>query len=225
MSKRDDLKKLRSQQKGVRSEDTPAENYSINAAKMAAIQNQPVEKVMEPQNIQVNQNIMPPYSVENTIPSPVYQQTTPAPTVFQVEPPAETIEANPAASYSIANEPGKRISVSLRTENKNWMHRTAMRCGLSIQDYVNILIKEAWEREQVHPYIWDENDPLPERIPSNQTVLVAIKLTNVNIDRTKRMRASHCMTMTYYMNYLIEQEILREQTEGMRKPIFDLSDE
>ena len=101
------------------------------------------------------------------------------------------------------------------------MHRTALRCGMSIQDYMNILIEEAWNREQTTPYLWNEDEPIPERIPSSKTILVAIKLSNVNIERSQRMRAARCMTMTYYMNYLIEEEIKREQLEGMRRAIFD----
>lgn len=145
-----------------------------------------------------------------------------APLSYQTaEPVKEELRPSRSIPYTVANEPGKRISVSLRTENKNWMHRTALRCGLSIQDYMNILIEEAWQREQSSPYLWNEDDPIPERIPSSKTILVAIKLTNVNIERSQRMRAARCMTMTYYMNYLIEEEAKREQLQGMRRAIFD----
>lgn len=157
---------------------------------------------------------------------PVSAQPAPAPTAAPLsyqpaEPVKEEVRPSRSIPYTVANEPGKRISVSLRTENKNWMHRTALRCGLSIQDYMNILIEEAWQREQSSPYLWNEDEPIPERIPSSKTILVAIKLTNVNIERSQRMRAARCMTMTYYMNYLIEEEARREQLQGMRRAVFD----
>jgi len=178
-----------------------------------------VAPVMATQPVAAQAPIMPA-APQQEIPA---QNVRPAaPLSYQTaEPVKEELRPSRSIPYTVANEPGKRISVSLRTENKNWMHRTALRCGLSIQDYMNILIEEAWQREQSSPYLWNEDDPIPERIPSSKTILVAIKLTNVNIERSQRMRAARCMTMTYYMNYLIEEEAKREQLQGMRRAIFD----
>lgn len=207
-SKREQLKNLRSAQKQVHSDETPAENYSNNAAKVMT-ESEP----QAPANTVSSEKKVEAINATETAASPALQ---PAPM-----PIAQAESASIQSVHSVTNEPGKRISVSLRTENKNWMHRTAIRCGLSIQDYMNILIEEAWQREKAQPYVWNENDPLPERIPSSKTVLVAIKLTDENIEHSKRMRAAHGMTMTYYMNYLIEEEAKREQQEGMRHPVFD----
>ena len=137
------------------------------------------------------------------------------------EVPKTTIRKTKTSYKSVAQEAGKRISISLKIENNNWMRRTAMRCGLSIQDYMNILLDEAWAREKRSPYVLKDTDPLPERIPSNKTILVAIKLTDNNINRSKRLRATHCMTMTSYMNYLIQEEMKREEKYGIRAAIFD----
>lgn len=206
MSKRDELKKLRSAQRNTRTDDTPAEDYSKNAAE--ALHSEKEEVFPPSETVAKNPSI------------PATPQPTLQPEKAEEK---ETVEQKETpAHYSITNQPGKRISVSLKNENKNWMHRTAMRCGLSIQDYVNILIEEAWKREMENPYIGNDTDPLPERIPSNQTVLVAIKLTNENIDRSKRLRAAHYMTMTGYMNFLIEEEMRREKEIGMRRPVFDV---
>ena len=209
MSKRDELKKLRNAQKNQHTDDTPAEYYSINAAK--ALETEKKSEITIP----------PETERKESVPAALEQKTDAKNesgfiNAEEVLPLKENSLPN-----SISNLPGKRISVSLKIDNKNWMHRTAMRCGLSIQDYVNILIEEAWEREKQHPFIGNDTDPLPERIPSNQTVLVAIKLSNENIDRSKRLRASHYMTMTGYMNFLIEEEIRREKESGMRKAVFD----
>ena len=232
-TKRDRLKKMRDEHKTVVNEETPAEEYVEAAA------NYHEEAVTAPQKREKASKA--PEEPQNILkePSPVAAVSAPvqeAP-VMQVQPAAAPVIQQPVAPmgqpqraaaprtpsvpYSVANEPGKRISVSLRTENKNWMHRTALRCGMSIQDYMNILIEEAWNREQTTPYLWNEDEPIPERIPSSKTILVAIKLSNVNIERSQRMRAARCMTMTYYMNYLIEEEIKREQLEGMRRAVFD----
>lgn len=213
MSKRDELRRLREAQKNVRSEETPAEDYSNSAA-----------AVIQAESVKADPAVAETRKVPEELPErseSALEAEHPSTNLPQPMEKAEDEETNTISVYSVTNEPGKRISVSLRSENKNWMHRTAMRCGLSIQDYVNILILEAWEREKQHPYVFREEDPIPERIPSNQTVLVAIKLTNSNIEKTKRMRASHCMTMTYYMNYLIEEEMKREKEEGMRRAVFD----
>ncbi len=210
MSKRDELKKLRNAQKNTHSDDTPAEDYSKNAAEALETENEP----------SVQEEIAP--EKEISVQAPVKQE--PIIKKESISHSSDEIvsrKEREIATYSISNLPGKRISVSLKIDNKNWMHRTAMRCGLSIQDYVNILIEEAWEREKQNPYVGNDEDPLPERIPSNQTVLVAIKLSNENIDRSKRLRAAHYMTMTGYMNYLIEKEMEREKESGMRKAIFD----
>ncbi len=180
---------------------------------------EPIAPVVSPQPATVQ---IPPISAttQQAVPTPPVRAA--APVSYQpVETVKEDVRPSRNVPYTVANEPGKRISVSLRIENKNWMHRTALRCGLSIQDYMNILIEEAWLREQSSPYLWNEDDPIPERIPSSKTILVAVKLTNVNIERSQRMRAARCMTMTYYMNYLIEEEIKREQLQGMRRAIFD----
>lgn len=209
MSKRDELKKLRNAQKNTHSDDTPAEDYSKNAAEALETEKEtPVqEKVAVEKEVSVKAGKQEPEIKKE----PVNDASD------------DVVSGNEKdiSSYSISNLPGKRISVSLKIDNKNWMHRTAMRCGLSIQDYVNILIEEAWEREKQNPFVGNDEDPLPERIPSNQTVLVAIKLSNENIARSKRLRAAHYMTMTGYMNYLIEEEIEREKESGMRKAVFD----
>ena len=243
-TKRDRLKKMRDEHKTLMNEETPAEEYIEAAASYhketaaAAKRERVVEAAPElPQE---------PLASAQQEPAPSAQQRPAASEMRSVAPetrriseqpvsapapmPYSPVEASPKQEevrparnvpYTVANEPGKRISVSLRTENKNWMHRTALRCGLSIQDYMNILIEEAWQREQSAPYLWNEDEPIPERIPSSKTILVAIKLTNVNIERSQRMRAARCMNMTYYMNYLIEEEIKREQLQGMRRAIFD----
>ena len=242
-TKRDRLKRMRDEHKTVVNEETPAEEYveaaanyheetvtsaapkQVKAAKTAASREEPA------QTSRLRQQAPEPQPSAAMVSAPVQEipvmQAQPiAPPVMQqaVTPMASaqrTSAPRTAVPYSVANEPGKRISVSLRTENKNWMHRTALRCGMSIQDYMNILIEEAWNREQTTPYLWNEDEPIPERIPSSKTILVAIKLSNVNIERSQRMRAARCMTMTYYMNYLIEEEIKREQLEGMRRAVFD----
>lgn len=216
MSKRDELKKLRSAQKNTYTDDTPAEDYSKSAAEAEALQTN-TKQEEEPKSIEEE-------NVPSLIEPVIEPQKSEDVESFQEDDEAKDKTAEisaPIASYTITNLPGKRISVSLKIENKNWMHRTAMRCGLSIQDYVNILVEEAWDRDQKNPYVGSDDDPLPERIPSNQTVLVAIKLTNENIERSKRLRAAHYMTMTGYMNYLIEEEIKREKEFGMRRAVFD----
>lgn len=243
-SKREQLKRMRNAQKTSQNTETPAEDYSNNAAKALEaeqkVPSEPLKTALQNAQMQVTPERTasenPSFSEVSAlvdaapVPERVVEEQAPvtpsSPVAAPLPSEPETVSTpNPTdgahTPYSIANEPGKRISVSLRTENKNWMHRTAIRCGLSIQDYVNLLIEEAWEREKAHPFVWNADDPLPERIPSSKTVLVAIKLTDKNIERSKRMRASHCMTMTYYMNYLIEEECKREQQEGMRPPVFD----
>ncbi len=195
------------------------------------------DPIVQPENV-VNQmettaeKIIEP-EIKETAAAPAPQIINETPTIPEapIQTPEKMIEVSQTTSetktvdlqtyQSVTNLPGKRISVSLITENKNWMHRTAIRCGLSIQDYMNILVEEAWEREKLHPYVVEDLDILPERLPSSKTVLVAIKLSENNIKRTKRLRASHCMTMTGYMNFLIEQEREREKREGARIPIFD----
>ena len=116
----------------------------------------------------------------------------------------------------------KRISFSLRIQNKNWMHRTAIRCGYSIQEYINLLVQEAWIREQEIPYVYDEGSPLPERIPSKDTVLVAIKVGEDDLSHLRQMKAARGMTLTFFMNELIEQERERENRQGMRHSVFDV---
>ena len=226
-SKRDRLKEMRNARKTSMSDDTPAEDYSKEAAKALSAEEQP-DPETPPVKAEPVQTVpeMPKTTPELPAEPKIEKQTPEMPAKEDAPENASEGEKKaqmvtpPRNIYSVANEPGKRISVSLRTENKNWMHRTAIRCGLSIQDYINVLIAEAWEREKEHPYVWSDTDPLPERIPSSKTVLVAIKLTDDNIERSKRMRAAHSMTMTYYMNYLIEEEMKREQAEGMRPPVF-----
>ncbi len=242
-TKRDRLKRMRDEHKTVVNEETPAEeyveaaaNYHEETATSAAPKREKAAKTAESreeptQTSRLRQQAPEPQPSAAMVSAPVQEapvmQAHPiAPPVMQqavapMAPAQRTSAPRTAVPYSVANEPGKRISVSLRTENKNWMHRTALRCGMSIQDYMNILIEEAWNREQTTPYLWNEDEPIPERIPSSKTILVAIKLSNVNIERSQRMRAARCMTMTYYMNYLIEEEIKREQLEGMRRAIFD----
>ena len=273
MSKRDELRKLRMEQKQIKPTETPAEEYSMKAAatmehKQASPEDAPMtSEVLKASNkavldnkgdmnssgekaaIEAVKEDIAPDSTRNATEhvtevatgiaaEHVTEVATPTAAEHVTEVASEI--ATPTTEESVAGTPkqpqtrksktvvkdipaesGKRISVSLINENNNWMRRTSMRCGLSIQDYINILIDEAWAREKRTPFVMKDTDPLPERIPSSRTTLVAIKLSEENILHAKRLRASHCMTMTAYVNYLIQEEMKREEKYGIRASIFD----
>ena len=261
MSKRDELRKLRMEQKQIKPTETPAEEYSMKAAatmehKQASPEDAPMtSEVLKASNKAVLDNKEDMNSSgEKAAIEAVKEDIAPNSTRNATEHVTEVATgiaaehvtgvaseiATPTTEESVTGTPkqpqtrksktvvkdipaesGKRISVSLINENNNWMRRTSMRCGLSIQDYINILIDEAWAREKRTPFVMKDTDPLPERIPSSRTTLVAIKLSEENILHAKRLRASHCMTMTAYVNYLIQEEMKREEKYGIRASIFD----
>lgn len=250
MSKRDELRRLRNEQKPNKQNETPAEEYSKKAAE--ALKEDFLSKKTDDSVLQTphkeetsdlplrndsitdklpqNNNDITESNETNTKKGSA--DTDDFQTQASVHAPGTSdvpVEASRTAQIrktktrvkTMSADEGKRISVSLINENNNWMRRTAMRCGLSIQDYINILLEEAWAREKRSPYVMKDTDPLPERIPSNKTTLVAIKLSEENINHSKRLRAAHCMTMTAYVNYLIQEEMKRESKYGMRASIFD----
>lgn len=261
MSKRDELRKLRMEQKQIKPTETPAEEYSMKAA--ATMEQKPLEpedapitsEVLKDSNKAVldneektvashkkttvetvkedtthdviegvSENVIETATeviTENDIEDATEAATTTTEESVTETPKQPQMRKAKTIVKDIPAESGKRISVSLINENNNWMRRTSMRCGLSIQDYINILIDEAWAREKRTPYVMKDTDPLPERIPSSRTTLVAIKLSEENILHAKRLRASHCMTMTAYVNYLIQEEMKREEKYGIRASIFD----
>lgn len=243
-SKRDQLKKLKQSRttQPIREMPSPAEdklNELETYENQGEIQKETLkaemQTVSEPQNerkievsaadnaTEVQEKEVPIKEVQKDQPKP---EALPEP-VQKEEPEAEAevktgkeLEGNVQKS----KEKTKRTSMALLVENNKFIRLRSMQLGMSIQDYVNLLIDEEVVREKSEQAVdmgdITENLDMNYRRGQNSTI-VALVLKESNAKFLKRGGAMHGMNSTTFLNHIISEEQQREKTNGPRKGVFD----
>lgn len=120
-------------------------------------------------------------------------------------------------------ETTKRTSMALLVSNNKFVRLRSMQLGLSIQNYINLLIDEEVMRQKQNSAAETdiiENLDMNYRRGENSTI-VALVLTETNAKFLKRGGAMLGMNATTFLNYIISEEQKREQQNGSRKGAFD----
>lgn len=233
-SKRDQLKKLKQSRttQPIREMPSPAEdklNELETYENQGEIQKETLkaemQTVSEPQNerkIEVSAADNATEVQEKEVPIKEVQEDQPKP---EAEAEAEVktgkeLEGNVQKS----KEKTKRTSMALLVENNKFIRLRSMQLGMSIQDYVNLLIDEEVVREKSEQAVdmgdITENLDMNYRRGQNSTI-VALVLKESNAKFLKRGGAMHGMNSTTFLNHIISEEQQREKTNGPRKGVFD----
>lgn len=152
-----------------------------------------------------------------TLPEPVQKEEPEAEAEVKT---GKELEGNVQKS----KEKTKRTSMALLVENNKFIRLRSMQLGMSIQDYVNLLINEEVVREKSEQAVdmgdITENLDMNYRRGQNSTI-VALVLKESNAKFLKRGGAMHGMNSTTFLNHIISEEQQREKTNGPRKGVFD----
>ena len=140
----------------------------------------------------------------------------------KVEEPVKEIKKQPAAEKK--KEATKRTSMALLVENNKYIRLRSIQLGMSIQEYVNLLIDEEIEREK-SGQMADLND-IENNLDMNycrgqNSAIVALVLKESNARFLKRGGAMHGMNATAFFNHIVSEERRREEEQGPRQGEYD----
>ena len=132
------------------------------------------------------------------------------------------IKKQPAAEKK--KEATKRTSMALLVENNKYIRLRSIQLGMSIQEYVNLLIDEEIEREK-SGQMADLND-IENNLDMNyrrgqNSAIVALVLKESNARFLKRGGAMHGMNATAFFNHIVSEERRREEEQGPRQGEYD----
>ena len=121
-------------------------------------------------------------------------------------------------------EATKRTSMALLVENNKYIRLRSIQLGMSIQEYVNLLIDEEIEREK-NGQMADLND-IENNLDMNyrrgqNSAIVALVLKESNARFLKRGGAMHGMNATAFFNHIVSEERRREEEQGPRQGEYD----
>ena len=123
------------------------------------------------------------------------------------------------------NEPeNEPVSMALLVENNKYIRLRSIQLGMSIQEYVNLLIDEEIEREK-SGQMADLND-IENNLDMNyrrgqNSAIVALVLKESNARFLKRGGAMHGMNATAFFNHIVSEERRREEEQGPRQGEYD----
>lgn len=137
----------------------------------------------------------------------------------------EPVKSVPEVSVSEKKkESTKRTSMALLVENNKFIRLRSIQLGMSIQDYVNLLVDEEIAREKSGQAAGlgdiENNLDMNYRRGQNSTI-VALVLKESNARFLKRGGAMHGMNATAFLNHIISEERKREEKEGPRQGEYD----
>lgn len=140
----------------------------------------------------------------------------------KAEKPVKEIKKQPAAEKK--KEATKRTSMALLVENNKYIRLRSIQLGMSIQEYVNLLIDEEIEREK-SGQMADLND-IENNLDMNyrrgqNSAIVALVLKESNARFLKRGGAMHGMNATAFFNHIVSEERRREEEQGPRQGEYD----
>ncbi len=140
----------------------------------------------------------------------------------KAEEPVKEIKKQPAAEKK--KEATKRTSMALLVENNKYIRLRSIQLGMSIQEYVNLLIDEEIEREK-NGQMADLND-VENNLDMNyrrgqNSAIVALVLKESNARFLKRGGAMHGMNATAFFNHIVSEERRREEEQGPRQGEYD----
>ena len=140
----------------------------------------------------------------------------------KAEEPVKEIKKQPAAEKE--KEATKRTSMALLVENNKYIRLRSIQLGMSIQEYVNLLIDEEIEREK-NGQMADLND-IENNLDMNyrrgqNSAIVALVLKESNARFLKRGGAMHGMNATAFFNHIVSEERRREEEQGPRQGEYD----
>ena len=140
----------------------------------------------------------------------------------KAEEPVKEIQKQPAAEKK--KEATKRTSMALLVENNKYIRLRSIQLGMSIQEYVNLLIDEEIEREK-NGQMADLND-IENNLDMNyrrgqNSAIVALVLKESNARFLKRGGAMHGMNATAFFNHIVSEERRREEEQGPRQGEYD----
>lgn len=141
----------------------------------------------------------------------------------KAEEPVKEIKKQPAAEKK--KEATKRTSMALLVENNKYIRLRSIQLGMSIQEYVNLLIDEEIEREK-NGQLADLND-IENNLDMNyrrgqNSAIVALVLKESNARFLKRGGAMHGMNATAFFNHIVSEERRREEEQGPRQGEYDV---
>ena len=141
----------------------------------------------------------------------------------KAEEPVKEIKKQPAAEKK--KEATKRTSMALLVENNKYIRLRSIQLGMSIQEYVNLLIDEEIEREK-NGQMADLND-IENNLDMNyrrgqNSAIVALVLKESNARFLKRGGAMHGMNATAFFNHIVSEERRREEEQGPRQGEYDV---
>lgn len=141
----------------------------------------------------------------------------------KAEEPVKEIKKQPAAEKK--KEATKRTSMALLVENNKYIRLRSIQLGMSIQEYVNLLIDEEIEREK-SGQMADLND-IENNLDMNyrrgqNSAIVALVLKESNARFLKRGGAMHGMNATAFFNHIVSEERRREEEQGPRQGEYDV---
>ena len=140
----------------------------------------------------------------------------------KAEEPVKEIKKQPAVEKK--KEATKRTSMALLVENNKYLRLRSIQLGMSIQEYVNLLIDEEIEREK-NGQMADLND-IENNLDMNyrrgqNSAIVALVLKESNARFLKRGGAMHGMNATAFFNHIVSEERRREEEQGPRQGEYD----
>ena len=140
----------------------------------------------------------------------------------KAEEPVKEIKKQPAAEKK--KEATKRTSMALLVENNKYIRLRSIQLGMSIQEYVNLLIDEEIDREK-NGQMADLND-IENNLNMNyrrgqNSAIVALVLKESNARFLKRGGAMHGMNATAFFNHIVSEERRREEEQGPRQGEYD----
>ena len=141
----------------------------------------------------------------------------------KAEEPVKEIKKQPSAEKK--KEATKRTSMALLVENNKYIRLRSIQLGMSIQEYVNLLIDEEIEREK-NGQMADLND-IENNLDMNyrrgqNSAIVALVLKESNARFLKRGGAMHGMNATAFFNHIVSEERRREEEQGPRQGEYDV---
>ena len=193
--------------------------------KMTESANEPInEAATEPVNESVNEPENEPVSKPAAEAINEQKEAAVAPvSAEKAEEPVKEIKKQPAAEKK--KEATKRTSMALLVENNKYIRLRSIQLGMSIQEYVNLLIDEEIDREK-NGQMADLND-IENNLDMNyrrgqNSAIVALVLKESNARFLKRGGAMHGMNATAFFNHIVSEERRREEEQGPRQGEYDV---
>ena len=203
-------------------EETVVEQTTEKAAQEQQKEETEPEKEEKPQTSDVITTVPGAEPEAETEPEKeVNEEKKPQPETAEV---SEESVQQPVQTAVKKKESTKRTSMALLVENNKFIRLRSMQLGMSIQEYVNLLIDEEIEREKSGQTAGmgdiEENLDMNYRRGQNSAI-VALVLKESNARFLKRGGAMHGMNATAFFNHIVSEERRREEEQGPRQGEYD----